>query len=354
MQFGVGCGSINKLDFVVNAENLGFDFAWFPDTHLIRSNIWATMAAAALQTKTLRLGSGLAIPGLRLAPVAANGIATINRLAPGRCFFGAGTGNTAMRSMGQKPMKVKEFETYLRTVKSLLAGEEVDYKLNGTSHPIKFQSLELGYINIEQYIPLMVGAFGPKAQALAGEIGDGLITGIPRGGSIPSALTNVKRGLKKAGRSGDHFQTYALVNMLMLEKGETLRSDRVIQLIGPSIMANVHYLVDFVAETGNPPPDYVIPIWDEYMEYHMAKQAETRQQEMHAVHYSHLGPDEARFITPEMIKNFCIAGHPEEIIEQLETLEKQGLDAIVFNTPVDTMFQQIEDFSKKVISRIKN
>ena len=62
------------------------------------------MAAAALQTKTLRLGSGLAIPGLRLAPVAANGIATINRLAPGRCFFGAGTGNTAMRSIGQKPM----------------------------------------------------------------------------------------------------------------------------------------------------------------------------------------------------------------------------------------------------------
>ncbi len=35
MQFGVGCGYINKLDFVVQAENLGFDFAWFPDTHLI-------------------------------------------------------------------------------------------------------------------------------------------------------------------------------------------------------------------------------------------------------------------------------------------------------------------------------
>ncbi len=249
-------------------------------------------------------------------------------------------------------MKVGEFEKYLRTVKSLLAGEEVGYELNGVTHPIKFQSLELGYVDIEHHIPLMVGAFGPKAQALAGEIGDGLITGIPRGGSIPSALANVKRGLDKAGRKAENFQTYALVNMLLLEKGETLRSDRVIRLIGPSIMANVHYLVDFVAETGRPPPDYVMPIWEEYMAYHMAKQAETRQQEMHAAHYSHLGPDEARFITPEMIQNFCIAGHPEEVIEQLRTLEAQGLDAIVFNTPVDTMYQQIDDFSRRVISKM--
>ena len=93
MKFGVSCGYINEVGFIAHAENLGYDFAWFPDTHLIRSNIWATMAVAATQTQKIRLGSGLAIPGLRLAPVAANGIGTIARLAPGRVFFGAGTGN---------------------------------------------------------------------------------------------------------------------------------------------------------------------------------------------------------------------------------------------------------------------
>jgi alkanesulfonate monooxygenase SsuD/methylene tetrahydromethanopterin reductase-like flavin-dependent oxidoreductase (luciferase family) len=51
-----------------------------------------------------------------------------------------------------------------------------------------------------------------------------------------------------------------------------------------------------------------------------------------------------------MIQNFFIAGHPEEVIEQLRTLEAQGLDAIVFNTPVDTMYQLIDDFSRLVIS----
>ena len=70
---------------------------------MIRSDVWAVMALVAQQTQRLRIGTGVAVPGLRLAPVAANGIATINRLAPGRCFIGLGTGNTAMRMLGHPP-----------------------------------------------------------------------------------------------------------------------------------------------------------------------------------------------------------------------------------------------------------
>jgi alkanesulfonate monooxygenase SsuD/methylene tetrahydromethanopterin reductase-like flavin-dependent oxidoreductase (luciferase family) len=352
MKFGVSCGYINEIGFVSHAENLGYDYAWFSDTHLIRSNIWATMAVAAQQTQTIRLGSGLAIPGLRLAPVAASGIATINRLAPGRVFFGTGTGNTAMRTMGQAPTRIKDYAEYIRVVKALLHGEEVDYTLNGVTHPIRFQNVELGYIDIEYPIPIMVGGFGPRAQGLAGELGDGLITGIPRGGSIPQALANVRKGAERAGRSLDGFQTYALVNLLMLEKGETLQSERVVAECGSAIMANVHYLVDFVRETGREPPAYVMPIWEEYMAFHMSRDAATRHQKLHESHYSYLDPEEARFITPEMIRNFCIAGHPEEIVDQLRDLEKQGLDAVTFSLPLEKMYRQIEDFSRNVMSKM--
>lgn len=117
-------------------------------------------------------------------------------------------------------------------------------------------------------------------------------------------------------------------------------------------MANVHYLVDFVRESGREPPDYVLPIWEEYMAFHDSREADTRQQEMHASHYSHLDPEEARFVTPEMIRNFCIAGHPEEIVDQLRTLEAQGLNGIVFNMPFETMYRKIEDFSREIISRM--
>ncbi len=349
MKFGVSCGYINELGFVSHAENLGYDFAWFPDTHLIRSNIWATMAVAALQTQKIRIGSGLAIPGLRLAPVAANGIATINRLAPGRVFFGTGTGNTAMRTMGQPPTRIAEFEEFIRVVKGLLAGEEVDYTLNGVTHPIRFQNLDIGYIDIEHPIPIMVGGFGPRAQGLAGALGDGVITGIPRGGAIPDVMANVKKGADKAGRTLAGFETWALANLLMLEKGETLESERVVAECGPAIMANVHYLVDFVRETGREPPAYVLPIWEEYMAFHMSRDEATRHQKLHESHYSYLDPDEARFITPEIIRNFCIAGQPEEIRDRLRDLESQGLDGIAFSLPLEKMYRQIEDFSRRVM-----
>ena len=68
----------------------------------------------------------------------AHSIASINRLAPGRTFLGVGTGHTAMRVMGMQPMKVRDFREYLRVVRTLLRGGEVEYTLNGTTRTIKF------------------------------------------------------------------------------------------------------------------------------------------------------------------------------------------------------------------------
>jgi 5,10-methylenetetrahydromethanopterin reductase len=352
MQFGVTATRIDDIGFFKHAENLGFDFAWITDSPLLRSNPWAVMALAAQQTQKIRLGTGLEIGGLRLAPVTANGIATINRLAPGRTFLGVGTGNTAMRTMGQPPMKVAEFREHIRVVRGLLDGEEVDFTLNGVTHPIRFQNLQYNYVNVEDRIPIHVGGFGPRAQALAGELGDGLITGIPRGGAVPEALANVQRGADRAGRTLDGFETTALVTLLMLEPGESLSDEKVIAECGSSVMVNLHFAVELVKETGCEPPDYVKPIWDEYMAFHEKRAAETRHQALHASHYSYLDPEEARFVTPDMIRKFAIAGQPEEIVEQLRNLEKQGLDGINFIPPQDYRYRVVEDFSRKVIAKM--
>ena len=352
MQFGVTATRIDDIGFFKHAENLGFDFAWITDSPLLRSNPWAVMALAAQQTQKIRLGTGLEIGGLRLAPVTANGIATINRLAPGRTFLGVGTGNTAMRTMGQPPMKVAEFREHIRVVRGLLDGEEVDFTLNGVTHPIRFQNLQYNYVNVEDRIPIHVGGFGPRAQALAGELGDGLITGIPRGGTVPEALANVQCGADRASRTLDGFETTALVTLLMLEPGESLSDEKVIAECGSSVMVNVHFAVELVKETGCEPPDYVKPIWDEYMAFHEKRAAETRHQALHASHYSYLDPEEARFVTPDMIRKFAIAGQPEEIVEQLRNLEEQGLDGINFIPPQDFRYRVVEDFSRKVIAKM--
>ena len=350
MEFGITTAKIDDVGLAKHAENLGYDFVWATDSPLLRSNPWAVLALAAQQTQTIKLGTGLEIGALRLAPETANGIATINRIAPGRTFLGVGTGNTAMRTLGQRPMRVKDFREHIRVVRALLNGEEVDYTLNGVTHPIRFQNLAYKYVDVDNYIPIHVGGFGPRAQALAGELGDGLVTGIPRGGSIAQALANVQRGADRVGRKLENFHTSALVNLLMLEPGDKLTDDHVIAQCGSSIMVNIHFAVELVKETGCEPPDYAKPIWEEYMAFHESRVAETRHQKLHASHYSHLDPEEARFVTPDLIKAFCIAGQPEDIVEQLRDLEKQGLNAISFIAPEDQRYRRVEDFSRKVMS----
>ena len=91
MQFGLTTSKIDEIGLIARAENLGYDFCWVTDSQMIRSNPWAVLALAAQQTRSIRIGTGVAVAGLRLAPVTANGIATIYCLAYGGALLGIGS-----------------------------------------------------------------------------------------------------------------------------------------------------------------------------------------------------------------------------------------------------------------------
>src|SRR6202047_3795871 len=139
MGFGIGIDThVNKWELVRYAEELGYDRAWVPDSQMIWSDCYATLALAAANTRRIKIGPGGGVAGTRIAPVTAHSIATINQLAPGRTFLGIGTGHTAMRVMGQSPMQLSEFREYLRVLRALLHGEAVDYTFRGGTRDIKF------------------------------------------------------------------------------------------------------------------------------------------------------------------------------------------------------------------------
>ena len=137
MRFGVCVmANIDEIGFFPHAEALGFDSVWVTDSQMLFSDCYAVLALAARETTRLRLGPGTAICGTRIAPVHAAAMATLNRLAPGRVHLGIGTGNTAMRTMGQRPMRIAAYDDYLRVLSALLRGEIVDYTWNGVTRPI--------------------------------------------------------------------------------------------------------------------------------------------------------------------------------------------------------------------------
>src|SRR5207247_5841517 len=225
------------------------DSVWGPDTQMISSDCYAVLPLAARQTRRIRLGPGTAICGTRIPPVHVAAMVTLNRLAPGRVHLGIGTGNTAMRTMGQRPMRVAEYDEYLRVLAALLRGETVDYRYHDRVRPIRMLTDNKRYLSLEPKIPLYVSGFGPRAMELAGRHGAGLVFAIPpRGVAVREALHHAAAGAARVGRRLDGFKNCALTNVALLEPGEAFDSPRVIQTVGPNVMASVYYYYDEVQE----------------------------------------------------------------------------------------------------------
>src|SRR5436190_254625 len=102
------------------AEALGFSHGWIYDTQLLCADFFVAAALAADRTSRIRIGPGVLVPTNRIAPVAANGLASLAALAPGRIDFGVGTGFTARLTMGLGPMKLAALKEYLRVVQGML------------------------------------------------------------------------------------------------------------------------------------------------------------------------------------------------------------------------------------------
>src|SRR5260370_12233110 len=113
------------------AEERGFSHAWIPDSHMIWGDTYACMALAAVNTKKIKLGTGVAIASNRIAPVTVHSVATINQLAPGRVILGFGTGHTGRRPMGLPPVKQAEFREEGRVIHDLLHECETRYNSEG-------------------------------------------------------------------------------------------------------------------------------------------------------------------------------------------------------------------------------
>ena len=358
MEFGICLATkIDDWQLISYAEDLGFDRAWIPDSQMIWSDCYAVMALAAHNTSRIQLGTGVAIPGTRIAPVTAHSIASINQIAPGRVFLGIGTGHTAMRVMGMEPMRIRDFREYLRVLRVLLRGEEVEYSLADRTRAIRFLHQDLRFVNLDNPIPIYVAANGPRALRSAGEFGDGLISAFnERPEILATHLAQVRAGAEQADRSlPDPFHTSTLTTAVVLQPGERLDSDRVIDECGSQVAAAIHFVYEIYKQTANEDfiPEAFRGIWDEYCASveRMETPQDKRYLQIHNGHCTFLVPEERRFITPEAIRGVCLIGTPDELIAQVRAAEQAGLKEVVLLPPRDAARKVFADFAEQVMRR---
>ena len=174
------------------AEGLGFDYAWTYDSHVLWQESMPTLALAADRTERIKLGHMVTNPGTREPTVLASAYATLQDISDGRMVMAIGRGDSARRYIGQQPVPVGRFEKALTMIKPFMNGETVHWN---------DKDIELAWVRKElPPIEMYVAGYGPKALAVAGRVGDGVIIQLADPEIITWIMDVARKAAEEAGR----------------------------------------------------------------------------------------------------------------------------------------------------------
>lgn len=281
------------------AESLGYDNVWFGDSQNIWRESSITMGAAAVGTERVILGTGVTNALTRHRSLLASTWATLYELVGGRVALGIGTGDSSLRTMGLKPLKLAELEQAVAELRALFRGESVVESSSGAE-------FHLGYLADPIEVPIYIAASAPKILRLAGRIADGVIVLV---GTAPhfveAALATIETGAKESGRSLADLHV-VLWTPTAIDADRTRARDLVrahvsrvvIRPLPAEVGPHLQSAVDRIRET-----------YDYY--HHMDTEA-----------------DHADLVPDELVDMFALAGTPQECRERVHELAKMGLDQV--------------------------
>jgi 5,10-methylenetetrahydromethanopterin reductase len=252
----------DATDLAVLAEELGFERVWLYDSASIYEDIWIHLALIAERTSRIGLGTAVIVPNLRHVMTTASAVATVARMAPGRLTVAVGTGFTARLVMNKRALSWATTETYVRQLRGLLAGEVVEIageQCQMIHHPDFAAARPID-------VPIVLSALGPKGQAIAAEIADGLMNVAPPDGAAPDWYVQ-------------------MVNGTVLDPGESAGAERVVDAAGPWEALSHHGAWHLGGEEIVP----MLPGGEEWLERVVAdRPVEERHLSVHEWHCSHV------------------------------------------------------------------
>lgn len=329
MDFGIALPTAaDSWTLVQRAEELGFSHAWFYDTQMLNADCFVAMGAAAVNTRRIRLGTGVLVPSNRIAPVTAGALASLNKLAPGRIDFGIGTGFTARRAMGFGAVKLKAMATYIDQVYGLLRGETVDFEMEGQQRKIRFLNPELGLINTSDPIALHLSAFGPRTRSLTARLGAGWIDFVGKVENGIRELEAMQQAWREAGRSSSDLQATAFALGCVLEDGEPADSPRAMAQAGPRAAVILHRTADEALSGLAPGMSMPVQARAEFEGYiALARSFEPKDApylQNHRGHLMFVKPEERPFVTAELIRATSFTATEAEIKARIDALRSAG------------------------------
>jgi len=302
----------------------------YESPHLIYE-AFTMMSIASLNTRKIKLGTGVTEAFRRHPAVLAQTILTLDQLSNGRTILGIGTGEKEnIIPYGIKwDNPVSRLEEAIKIIRLLWENDE-KFDYNGKFWNLKNAIFSLKPHKSGRYPPIWLAAHGPRMLDITGRLGDGWLPIYLSPDTYKEKLKIIKTSAQKAGRDFEKFTPALYVNVIVDEDPD--ESKRMTE----SIIAKNHMLTlyneDFqqyglthpLGDNIDGVVDYIPPNFE-------------RDTILSIINK----------VPSEMCYDFYINGTPDMVINRIESYAKVGVKHIVlFNYSILCDLKKIPSSNK--------
>ena len=293
------------IDFARQAENLGFSHVWTFDSHLLWQEPYVVYSQILAATRKVMVGPMVTNPATRDWTVTASLFATLNDMFGNRTICGIGRGDSAVRVINGKPVTLAVLREAIGVIRALANGETADYK--GTTMRLPWGAASR--------LPIWVAAYGPRALALTGEVGDGFILQLADPDITAWSIAAVRRAAADAGRDPASISICVAAPAYVTDGSEAALAHARDQCRWFGGMVGNH-VADIVARYGADGAA-VPPALSEYI-------AGRRDYDYNS--HGQAGNAHTDFVPDAVIDRFCLLGPVEAHVARLQELASLGVD----------------------------
>jgi probable F420-dependent oxidoreductase len=218
--FSGGLAPGDVVECVRLAEELGYESAWVAEGH--GGDQFAILAACAVSTRRIRLGTSISSVFVRSAPTIAMAAATVDHLSGGRFVLGLGGSHRVQVEpehgipFVQPTQRVRET---VEIVRALLRDGAVSHR----GKVVTIERFDLWFTPARREIPIYLSALFPPMFQICGEIAQGTLLTWPSLEAGRRAAENVAMGAARAGRRREEIEIASLIPCCVADSREEAR-----------------------------------------------------------------------------------------------------------------------------------
>jgi probable F420-dependent oxidoreductase len=318
------------VDLAKRAETYGFSHVWTFDSHILWEEPFPIFTQILNETRNVIVGPMVTNPATRDWTVTASAFATLNEMFGNRTVIGIGRGDSAVRVTNGKPTTLATLRESIHVIRELANGRAVDYKGS---------SLRLPWAG-KSRAEVWVAAYGPKALALTGEIGDGFILQLADESIIEWTVAAVRAAAADAGRDPNSITICVAAPAYVTDGSDAHLAYAREQCRWFGGMVGNH-VADIVERYGDN-----APVPKALTDYIKGRQGYDYNQ------HGQAGNTHTTFVPDEIVDRFCIVGPVQHHVDRLMRLRELGVDQFAVYLQHDAKDETLQAYGEKVIPAI--